>query len=390
MQMLDVYQSYPIVLEKGNGLNLTDDKGNKYLDFYGGHGVIAIGHSHPDFVQAISKQLHKIAFYSNAFLNPLQDKLASLLGELSGYQDHKLFLSNSGAEANENALKLASMVSGRNKIIALQGAFHGRSAAAVAVTDNPKIRAPFGSQLPVDFIEMNDIKTLKTLLRTNNYAALIIEGIQGVNGVYEASTEFWEAARLLCTETGTLLIADEIQSGYGRSGKFFAHQYHNVKADMVTLAKGMGNGFPVAGTLIAPHIQINKGMLGTTFGGGHLACAAAISVLETFKKENLLNQAAVQGEYLKSELNKIEGITTIRGRGLMLGVEFTVPAKAVRQQLITEYGIITGFSDPETLRILPPLNITQAECRVFLESLAKVLSKLLKEQTRNQNIASNA
>lgn len=385
MKMLDVYQQYPIALEQGQGLHLTDKNNNQYLDFYGGHGVISIGHGHPHFVNAITQQLGKLAFYSNAFENPLQEQLAALLGILSGYNSHCLFLSNSGAEANENAVKVASMCTGRDKVLAIRGAFHGRSAGAVALTDNPGIRAPFGSQLPVDFIDIDDMNALVEALQTKAYAALIIEGIQGVNGVYEASTEFWNKARLLCSESGTLLIADEIQSGYGRSGKFFAHQYHQVVADIVTIGKGMGNGFPVAGTLISDQLKIEKGMLGTTFGGGQLACAAAISVLETFEKENLLTHAAVQGGYLKSKLEKMSGVKLVRGRGLILGVEFDVSAKEVRSELMTKFGIITGFSCPDTLRILPPLNISLEVCCSFLEALEEVLQNLLAVQTSKRS-----
>jgi acetylornithine aminotransferase len=376
MKMLEIYQQYPLALSSGKGCYVIDSQGKKYLDFYGGHGVISIGHSHPKFVQAIKNQLDKLAFYSNAFQNPLQDELAKLLGKVSTYSDYALFLSNSGAEANENALKIASFITGRSKILALKGAFHGRSAGAVAVTDNTKIIAPFGAQLPVDFIPINDLSLLQRFLETNSYAAFIIEGIQGVNGVYEASTDFWKLARNLCSQTGTLLIADEIQSGYGRSGNFFAHQYHQIQADMVTVAKGMGNGFPVAGTLIHQTLDLKKGMLGTTFGGGQLACAAAISVLETISDENLMQHAEIQGAWLKKEVEQLTGVKTVRGRGLMLGIEFNVSAKAVRQMLLDEYHIITGFSEPDVLRILPPLTISSDESRVFTASLGKVLHQL--------------
>ncbi|MFA6403888.1 MAG: aminotransferase class III-fold pyridoxal phosphate-dependent enzyme [Salinivirgaceae bacterium] len=378
MKMLDVYYMYPIALKTGKGIILKDTNDKEYLDFYGGHGVISIGHSHPEFVKAITQQVNQLAFYSNAFENPLQDELAQLLGNQSGYDDYRLFLSNSGAEANENALKAASMVTGRGKILAVKGAFHGRSTGAVGVTDNPKIRAAFGNQLAVDFISIESLPELTQHLNTKEYAAFIIEGIQGVNGVWEATTEYWKLARQLCTQTGTLLIVDEIQSGYGRSGKFFAHQHHHVLADIITIAKGMGNGFPVAGTLFSPTLNLAKGSLGTTFGGGQMACAAAISVLKTIESEDLITKSGVQGGYLKSEIARLPLVKTVRGRGLMLGVEFEVSAKKVRQVLLDEFGIITGFSDPEVLRILPPLNVSLADCEKLVTALKQILTKEMK------------
>ncbi len=376
MKVYDIYQQYPIALVKASGMDLWDEKGNKYLDFYGGHGVISIGHSHPEFVKSLTHQLSQIAFYSNAFINPLQNELASLLGKLSGYNGYCLFMSNSGAEANENALKTASFYTQRNKVLAVKGAFHGRSAAAVAVTDNPGIQAPFGSQLDVDFVEFDNIDQLTQKLSTKQYAAFIIEGIQGVNGVFESPSGYWQAARELCTRTGTILIADEIQSGYARSGKFFAHQYHNISADIVTTAKGMGNGFPVGGTLIAPELQLAKGKLGTTFGGGQLACAAAISVLKVIETENLIINAAVQGGNLKNEIAKLDTVKEVRGRGLMLGIDFEpTSGKKIRDILLNEFGIITGFSSPEILRILPPLNVTPQAINIFLSSLKQAIEK---------------
>lgn len=376
MKVYDIYQQYPIALVKASGMDLWDEKGNKYLDFYGGHGVISIGHSHPEFVKSLTHQLSQIAFYSNAFINPLQNELASLLGKLSGYNGYCLFMSNSGAEANENALKTASFYTQRNKVMAVKGAFHGRSAAAVAVTDNPGIQAPFGSQLDVDFVEFDNIDQLTQKLSTKQYAAFIIEGIQGVNGVFESPSGYWQAARELCTRTGTILIADEIQSGYARSGKFFAHQYHNISADIVTTAKGMGNGFPVGGTLIAPELQLAKGKLGTTFGGGQLACAAAISVLKVIETENLIINAAVQGGNLKNEIAKLDTVKEVRGRGLMLGIDFEpTSGKKIRDILLNEFGIITGFSSPEILRILPPLNVTPQAINIFLSSLKQAIEK---------------
>lgn len=375
MKPTDVYQLYPITLTSGKGSKLTDDKGKNYIDFYGGHGVISIGHSHPNFVESVTQQLQKLAFYSNAFQNPLQDALAEKLGKCSGYENYSLFLSNSGAEANENALKVASFVTGRNKVLAVKGAFHGRTAGAVAVTDNPKIRANFGSQLMVDFVTIDSTSQLTEKLLSKEYAAFIIEGIQGVNGVWEAESEYWKLARLLCTQTATLLVADEIQSGYGRSGRFFAHQLHGIQADLVTIAKGMGNGFPVAGTLISDTITLQKGMLGTTFGGGHLACAAALSVLEVIDDENLLQHVQETGKYLSSQWKRLHLLKAVRGRGLMWGLEFHVSAKIVRQRLLEGYGIITGYSEPDTLRILPPLNVSKTDVDYLLNSLETILNK---------------
>jgi len=377
MKPIDIYHQYQIELTEGKGSVVKDSTGKKYIDFYGGHGVISIGHSHPNFVNAVTTQINKLAFYSNAFQNSLQDELANLLGESSGYEDYSLFLSNSGAEANENALKVASFCTGRKKVLAIKGAFHGRSAGAVAITDNKSIQPEFGSEIQVDFVELNDLNTLNKFLNLKEYAAFILEGIQGVNGIWEANTEYWKAARLLCTQTGTVLIADEVQSGYGRTGKFFAHQHHAITADVVTVGKGMGNGFPVAGTLISPNLKLEKGKLGTTFGGGQLACAAGVSVLKTIKEENLVANAAKIGDYIKSNLEKISGVKSVRGRGLMLGVEFKVDGKKVRQQLMDEFGFITGFSNPDILRILPPLNLNITDANFFIDSLTSLLKKMI-------------
>jgi acetylornithine/N-succinyldiaminopimelate aminotransferase len=376
MKPLDIYHQYPIELISGKYSVVSDSEGKEYIDFYGGHGVISIGHSHPNFVNAITDQLDKLAFYSNAFKNSLQFKLAELLGKASGYETYDLFLSNSGAEANENALKVASFCTGRSKILAIKGAFHGRSAGAVAITDNKGIQPNFGSEMQVDFIEMNDHENLDKLLSTKDYAAFIIEGIQGVNGIWEGNADFWFAARLLCTNTGTVLIADEVQSGYGRTGKFFAHQFNKVITDVITVGKGMGNGFPVAGTLISPYLKLEKGKLGTTFGGGQLACAAAISVLETINAENQIDNAAEIGEHLLSELDKLNGVKALRGRGLMLSIEFDADAKAIRQKLINDYGFITGFSNPDILRILPPLNVSKTDAEKFLKALKSILENI--------------
>ncbi len=375
MKPLDIYHQYPIALVEGQGRQVFDDKKNAYLDMYSGHGVISIGHGHPHFIQKLTDQLQKLAFYTNAFVNPLQDDLAQLLGEVSGYPSYHLFLSNSGAEANENALKIASFCTGRKKVLAVKGAFHGRSAGAVAVTDDPKIQAPFGNDLPVDFVALEDFAGLYEYLATKQYASFIIEGVQGVGGVYEASTEFWQKARQLCTQNGTVLIADEVQSGYGRSGKFFAHQFHNVIADIITTAKGMGNGFPIGGTLINPTLKLEKGKLGTTFGGGQLACAAAIAVLEVIKKENVMQNAYERGEQLLGALKQIQGIKALRGHGLLIGIEFKDGSKEIRNALLNDGHVITGFSSPDVIRILPPLTITQQEVEDFIERLKKVLKK---------------
>ncbi len=380
MQILDIYNQYPIQLVKGENLTLWDDKGNEYVDFYSGHGVISLGHGNVNFKKAITEQLGQLAFYTNAFVNPLQKEVACLLGELSGYKNYNLFLSNSGAEANENAFKIASFFTKRKKILALKGAFHGRSAGAVAATDIKNIKPEFGSEIQVDFVDINDIDSLKDLIGTREYAAFIIEGIQGVSGVWEASASFWNAARLMCTQTGTLLIADEVQSGYARTGKFFAHQFCSVYADIITVAKGMGNGFPVAGTIISPNIKLAKGMLGTTYGGGQLACAAAISVLQTIKDDALQKNALIQGEFLISELQKIDGVKCVRGRGLMLGIEFDVSAKKVRQRLMDEHGIITGFSGTDILRILPPLSMPQSKATLLINALKLCIVNIKQEE----------
>jgi len=380
MKPIDIYSQYPIELIDGKGSVLHDSEGKEYIDFYGGHGVISIGHSHPEFVNAITTQLNKLAFYSNAFQNGLQFELAELLGRISGYSGYNLFLSNSGAEANENALKAASFFNGRSKVLAIKGAFHGRSAGAVAVTDNKAYQPAFGSSMEVDFIELNDFDALNKHLCSKEYAAFIMEGIQGVNGIWEANTAFWKAARLLCTQTNTVLIADEVQSGYGRTGKLFAHQHHHVIADIITTAKGMGNGFPVAGTLMNSTLELEKGKLGSTFGGGQLACAAAISVLNVIENESLIQNAEKVGNYIIDELLKTNGVTSVRGKGLMLGIEFEVSGKKVRNELMEKCGFITGFSNPEVLRILPPLNITMKDAEFFVKSLKLLLKRMLDEK----------
>lgn len=383
MNLLDVYNKFPVQLQQGTGMQLTDDQGNNYLDFYGGHGVISVGHSHPKFISAITAQLNRLAFYSNAFENDLQNNLAQLLGEQSGYKNYQLFMSNSGAEANENALKVAKFCNKRNKVLALKGAFHGRTAGALAITDNNNIKTGAESAMRVDFIDLDDKKTLTQKLESGDYAAFFIEGIQGVNGVWSPNTEFWQLARLLCSQTNTLFIADEIQSGYGRSGKFFAHQHHNIMADIVTTAKGMGNGFPVAATIIHPKIKLKKGALGTTFGGGHLACAAAISVLQIIKSQQLIANALQLGNYLKNKMQQISGVKQVRGQGLMLGINFYGDAKQIQKELLQKHGIITGFSNPDTLRILPPLSIEKEHADAFLYALGQITENLTTNKAQN-------
>ena len=321
MNLFDVYSLYDIEPIKGRGNHVYTEDGTEYLDLYGGHAVISVGHAHPRYVDAVAKQVEALGFYSNSVINSLQTRLAEKLGKASGYDNYALFLCNSGAEANENAMKLASFATGRSKILAFRHAFHGRTSGAVAATDNPAIQAPFNKTPNVDFVPLNDIEAVKNALSSKEYAAVIIEGIQGVAGIYEPSTDFMHLLAKECKDTGTLLILDEIQSGYGRSGKFFAHQHHDVKPDIITCAKGIANGFPMGAVLISPTIEAKKGMLGTTFGGNHLACAAAIAVLDIIDDEKLIENAATVGQYLIEELKKIPEISDVRGRGLMIGFE---------------------------------------------------------------------
>lgn len=379
MGLFEVYSLLDMEPVEAKGAYLRDRKGDKYLDFYGGHAVISIGHGHPVYVTKITEQLNRIGFYSNAVQNTLQPELADHLGKLSGYADYNLFLCNSGAEANENALKLASFVTGRVKIIAFKGAFHGRTSAAVAVTDNPGIQAPLNQCHAVNFIALNDAGALQKELNTGTYAAVIVEGIQGVGGIRVPDSSFLQLMRECCDQSGTVMIVDEVQSGCGRTGKFFAHQHAGIKPDIVTMAKGMGNGFPVAGLLIAPKYEAKKGMLGTTFGGSHLACAAALAVLEVLEQEYLMNNAVALGKYLRSELMKIPGVKEVRGRGLMIGVETFFPQSEVRKSLTSEFHVMTGYSGTHTLRLLPPLVITRKECDEFLEGFRKVMAKSLQQ-----------
>lgn len=333
MELFDVYSLWNIEPVKAKGCHVWDNEGNEYLDLYGGHAVISIGHSHPVYIKAISDQVEKIGFYSNSVLNSLQKTLAQKLGEQSGYTDYSLFLCNSGAEANENALKLASFYTGKSRVIAFKEAFHGRTSGAVAITDNPDIQSPFNSGHEVTFSTLNDIASVEAELNKGDVAAVIIEGIQGVAGIFVPEAEFLQQLDQLCKKHNVPLILDEIQSGYGRSGKFFAHQFADIKPDLITTAKGMGNGFPIGGLLISPKFEEKKGMLGTTFGGNHLACAAAIAVLDVIKDESLVDNAASVGEYLKEKLLNINGVVDVRGYGLMLGIEFKPEYSSVRNQL---------------------------------------------------------
>lgn len=376
MKLFDVYSLLDMEPVKASGAYLWDKEGVEYLDFYGGHAVISIGHTHPHYVEKITDQLSKIGFYSNAVINSLQVELAEKLGELSGYADYELFLCNSGAEANENALKLASFTTGRERVLAMKAAFHGRTSMAVAVTDNPKIQAPVNCTEKVSFVALNDVEALKAELATKEYAAVIIEPIQGVGGIQVASDEFLKAAREACDESGTILIIDEIQAGYGRSGKFFAHQWSGVKADVITLAKGIANGFPVGAVMISPSIPASKGMLGTTFGGSHLACAAAIAVADVVKAENLVENARKMGEKIVEGIKGVSGIKDIRGRGLMIGIDLSVKQSDFRKVLREKHHIMTGLSGEYTLRLLPPLMIGEKEVERFVEAFKATAAEM--------------
>ena len=377
MNLFDVYTVFPINIIKGKGCYVYDDCGNSYLDFYGGHAVISIGHSHPYLVKCMSEQMQDLMFYSNSVVNKLQEKLAYELGEISGYPDYSAFFVNSGAEANENALKLASFHTGKRKIISFKNSFHGRTSAAVEVTDNPLITAPLNCNNNVYFSEMN-IREAESVLSSGDVCAVIIEGISGVGGIRVPENDFLTKLRRLTTQYGAVLILDEIQSGYGRTGKFFAHQWSGIKPDIITVAKGIANGFPFSGVLISGIFRPRKGMLGTTFGGNHLGCAAALSVIKVMKDENLIENANSIGEYFIKKLNSIVSplITDIRGRGLMIGVEFAMPVSKIREMLLFEHHIFTGYSDNNILRILPPLCITKSEVDCFVDKLVDCLNKI--------------
>lgn len=374
MELFDVYPLFDVEPVKAKGTTLWDKEGKTYLDLYGGHAVISIGHGHPKYIKRITAQLEKIGFYSNAIINDLQKQYADRLAHLSGLEDYSLFLCSSGAEAIENALKVASFDTGRKKVIAMKGAFHGRTSGAVAITDNAKIVSPFNQGHLVQFTELNDLQGLEDCM-SDEVAAVIIEGCQGVAGIFEPTEEFLLKARALCDAYGAKLILDEVQSGFGRTGKFFAFQHASVEPDIITMAKGMGNGFPLAGLLIREGIQPWHGMLGTTFGGNHLACAAGLAVLEVLEEEQLIEHAAQLGKWLINELSALQGIQQVRGKGLMLGVDMGRPVKHLRGNLLTKHRIFTGSAaDPNTLRLLPPLCIEKEELYSFLNALKKELS----------------
>ncbi len=367
MKPFPVYPLMNINIQRGLGSYVWDQNDRKYLDFYGGHAVISIGHGHPHFVQKINKQLEKLAFYSNAVLNDLQTELAEKIGTVSGYPDYQLFMVNSGAEAIENALKLASFKNLRTKMIAFERGFHGRTSAAVHVTDNPKISAKINQGFERVILPWNDLSVVKKHLLKEDVCAVLIEGMQGVGGVHVPDPQFLKELEKLCQQTGTILILDEIQSGYGRSGKFFAHQYSDIQPDLITIAKGMGNGFPIGGVLISPDFKAQFGMLGTTFGGTHLACAAGLAVVEVMEKEALLENVIERGHQLKTELSQFKEVLEVRGMGCMIGLEMPFPVKAFRTLLVEKFGVFTGSSSqPNTLRILPPLTVSEAEVTEFI------------------------
>lgn len=373
MNLFEVYPSFDVEPVKGEGVYIEDKNGQKYLDLYGGHAVMSVGHSHPHYVQSIANQLNNLGFYSNSTQNPLQAKLAARLTQLSGYTDYSLFLCNSGAETNESAFTLASYHTKRSKILTFNKGFHGRTSAAIAVTDMPQTLASVNAYHEVIKVPLNDIIAVEKYLRKKDIAAVIIEGIQGFGGVYVPDAQFLEQLEVLCKSTGTVLILDEIQSGYGRSGKFFAHQYTNVCPDIITMAKGMGNGFPIGGLLISPEFKPWKGMLGTTFGGNHLACAAGIAVLEILEQENLPQNAEIVGNYMRQKLRETEGIKEVRGLGLMIGVEFDFPVADLRKQLVYNHHIFTGVSGTHVLRVLPPLKLTKPDVDVFVTALQEIM-----------------
>ena len=377
MNLFDVYPLFDIAIERGKGCKVWDENGQEYLDLYGGHAVISIGHCHPHYIDMMTHQLNKLGFYSNSVINPLQQQLAQRLGNACGYEDYGLFLVNSGAEANENAMKLASFYNGRTRILSLEKAFHGRTSLAVEVTANPKIISPINANGHVTYLPLNDLDTWRKELEKGDVCACIIECIQGVGGIRMVSREFMQGLRQLCDETNTILICDEIQCGYGRSGRFFAHQWYDVKPDLITVAKGIGNGFPMSGVLIAPKFQAVYGQLGTTFGGNHLACTAALAVLDVMEREHLVENADKVGSYLIAELKKLVGsyhIVDVRGQGLMIGIELDIPYKEPRTRLIKEQHCFTGCSGTNVIRLLPPLCLSMEEAQQFIEKFKQVLS----------------
>jgi len=374
MNLFDVYPLYDVEPVKAYDSTVVDADGKEYLDLYGGHAVISIGHSHPHYIKRIKNQLENIGFYSNAVKNNLQNELAEKLGRLSGCLDYQLFLCNSGAEANENALKLASFHTGKSRVLAFDNGFHGRTSAAVAATDNKKINAPLNSQHNVTFLPLNALELAKNELRKGDVCAVIVEAIQGVGGLDEGTTEFFQGLAALCKENGAVYILDEVQSGFGRTGKFFAYQHHGITPDIISIAKGMGNGFPVGGIIIAPHIKASYGLLGTTFGGNHLACTATLAVLEVLEAEELIDNARQTGEYFMTQVATIPGVKKIKGRGLMLGLEMDFEVGDLRKKLIYEERIFTGGSmNKKLLRILPPLAVGKKEIDTFLQAVKKVV-----------------
>lgn len=379
MKLFDVYPLFNITPVKAEGCYMWDSEGNCYLDLYGGHAVISVGHSHPHYIQKITDQLNRIGFYSNSVQIPQQQELADKLGKLSGCDEYQLFLVNSGAEANENAMKLASFATGRKKIISFKKGFHGRTSAAVAVTDNPKIVAPVNETPNAVILPLNDIEQVVLHLKAEDVAAVIVEGIQGIGGIVVPDPAFLEALARECKKYGTLLVLDEIQSGYGRSGKFFAYQYTSVKPDIVTMAKGMGNGFPVGGILIQPELKPWYGMLGTTFGGNYLACAASIAVLEIMEQEKLVENAVKVGQYLFDTLSKFKQIKEVRGLGLMIGLEFSEPIQPIRKKLLEEEKVFTGVSGTNIIRLLPPLTLTMEQANDFIRKFEKVVLEIYAE-----------
>ncbi|GAL66129.1 aspartate aminotransferase family protein [Jejuia pallidilutea] len=374
MPLFNVYPLYDVTPVSGKGIHVYDEKGAEYLDLYGGHAVISIGHAHPNYVKAVTNQVETLGFYSNAIQNPLQEQLADKIEDLSGCRGYQLFLCNSGAEANENALKLASFKTGKSRVLAFKNGFHGRTSAAVAVTDNKNIIAPINAQQKVTILELNDILGVKAELEKGDVCAVIVEFIQGVGGLDQGTADFFEQVFALCKTNNTMFIADEVQSGYGRSGKFFAFQHYNVTPDIISIAKGMGNGFPVGGVLIHPDIEAKYGMLGTTFGGNHLACAAGLAVLHTIEEEQLMDNVNAMSDYFMAIAKTIPQIKTIKGRGLMLGLEFDFEVGELRKKLIYNHHIFTGgAANKNLLRILPPLNIEKQHIDQFFEALKKAL-----------------
>ena len=375
MKLYDVYPLFDINIVKGDGCKVWDDKGTEYLDLYGGHAVISIGHAHPEYVKNISSQVATLGFYSNSVINTLQQMVAEKIGRISGYEDYNLFFINSGAEANENALKLSSFKNGKKRVIAFKKAFHGRTSLAVEITDNPKIIAPINANGHTTYVQLGDIEAVKAEIAKGDVTAVMIEGIQGVGGIQIPTNEFLQLLQHLCNETDTTLILDEIQSGCGRSGKFFAHQWAGIKPDIITQAKGIGNGFPVACVLISPKFEAVYGELGTTFGGNHLACAAVEAVVDTMEKENLIGNVNKVGNFLIEELKKIDAIKEVRGRGLMIGMEFDEPIKDIRRRLLFEEHVFTGVSGTNVIRLLPPLTLSMEQAEEFITRFKRVLVK---------------